>query len=796
MGVPVTYLAIALCSPACTYPQASNSGLFGSAPGSTPLDPAEAFTIGSLGARPTSADRGPAVAGLVPSRPRTKKYKASSRGGAPPDEDGTASSGRLSQAPSSSGATGAAAAAAVGEAVVAAALDTAQQQSAVGAAAAAVPADDTPTAADRAAAEAAGEGPAAVASTGSDAVATAGSKPRSSSATNPDSDSSTPAATKRASSSSIAALGLPGSRRSSNGSSCSSSDAVSPGDTKESAVTLTPSTDEARPPVRSVISGFEALLHRQRAPKASPGSSGSGGGRSRERGLSGSDSRSASPMASRGGTELAPAELPFSVAAPEAAPAATEETRTGVQSQLPKVEAFFLPQEQATAAAGLVPVLALHVEAIQAEAEGQDAADSAIVGAEGHKKTYVDAAVAGAEAERTRRSGAGIGVRAASSGSRLGAGAGSNSSTATTPTAAALCNTVPLGSYMLDNCNSEEDEEEVAVLHPGQAVSPRGLYNPSQFTPMRPADRLFVGPTEGGSSGGRADSLPGTKRGRTSSPAASPTAGQLQEHDLAAAAAGAGGDGGRQSRGLVVSSPGSAFGSVISCEAGSPTVSVTGGAGSSCPGSVTLVGGSSTGGGSSRGKARSASRLGMASSSAGADAPAAAAAADMGAKEKPRQQQKGSKDQGCEHAAKSSSGGRSSSSNGSKLSPRPSMDSTAEVRVTSQRPTGKANQSAAATGNGKANSKKASAPTQQSSAAATDSSSTGANPSTAPAPICKRALLLMVLAALVVVAVVVGCLLLTIWQKDAQVQQLKQQLSQHGGSCASGLDAAKQAREL
>jgi hypothetical protein len=50
--------------------------------------------------------------------------------------------------------------------------------------------------------------------------------------------------------SSVAALVSWGSRRGSNDSSCDSSDAVSPTrDSVEPAVTLTPSTDEARPPV-------------------------------------------------------------------------------------------------------------------------------------------------------------------------------------------------------------------------------------------------------------------------------------------------------------------------------------------------------------------------------------------------------------------------------------------------------------------------------------------------------------------------------------------------------------------
>jgi hypothetical protein len=160
------------------------------------------FALGSLGGAASSGGHDGLEAGLA-ARPRSKKYKVS-RGGR---------------------AAGAGAGSIAG--------------------AAAAPAGDDAGAGSESAAGSEEDGAQAAAGAGSaDGSSTAAS------AAVPGADA--PAAgqaREHGGDSSVAAEGPWGSRRGSNASSCDSSDAVSPSVSPEPVVTLTPSTDEARPPV-------------------------------------------------------------------------------------------------------------------------------------------------------------------------------------------------------------------------------------------------------------------------------------------------------------------------------------------------------------------------------------------------------------------------------------------------------------------------------------------------------------------------------------------------------------------
>lgn len=184
--------------------QASNSQfLFPALPalGAIAASP-DAFAIGPVGF--TASAGGQVPEGALTARPRSKKYKVSV-GGAPPTAE------------TSSTSTAAAA----------------SQDLFAAAGAAAAPSEST------------GDTPAAAAGEGSgsaDGASTAASAAQGQVSTASAQEQQKP------SESSVAGLGTWGSRRGSRDSSCDSSDAVSPACTPE-AVTLTPSTDDARPPV-------------------------------------------------------------------------------------------------------------------------------------------------------------------------------------------------------------------------------------------------------------------------------------------------------------------------------------------------------------------------------------------------------------------------------------------------------------------------------------------------------------------------------------------------------------------
>lgn len=541
----------------------------------------------------------------------------------------------------------------------------------------------------------------------------------------------------------------------------------------------------------SVVRGFEALLNRQRAPWGSSGGPGSTGGRSgRELSArsSGSGSRSASPLASRGGSEL----LAVAVVQAEALVAAPGDSPAGGTGQ------------HTPAAASAPAVHPLEAAAEDAEAACKDTDGGAEQGglsaqsSEMFRKTYVDAAVAGAEAERSRRSLAGS-TRGATSARTAGPGSTSSSvvSAATTPTAAALYNAAPVGSYMLDSSCFSEEEEVVsaggALLAAGRAstAGPHDVYDPSRFTPVRPVDRVFVSTTDGGSPAAPAlaEVLPGVKRGRSTSPAASPTA-QQQHNELTSS-----------------SSPGSAFGSMISCGADSPGGSVTQSpaANMSCPGAASTGSAASSysNGGSSRGKGRSASRLGLTSSPAAA-LPAERQLSSAGSKQ--QQGHKGSKGQGQQQgsvsaASKSisgsSSGGGDSGSSSKKHSAKQSVDPTADASLTASVSVGgskSAKVASSASVRSKQAAKNAPAPASSREPSA---ARTGVTASSTPAVRTQagsRALQWTVLA----VALILSALAVVfVWLRSqarlaamqAQLQQLQRQLSEASAECPSGLDA-------
>lgn len=489
----------------------------------------------------------------------------------------------------------------------------------------------------------------------------------------------------------------------------------------------------------SVVRGFEALLNRQRSAKGSP--AGSTGGRSRgellsARSSASGGSRSASPMASRGGSEhpagVGPATAP---AGEEVLPADAVEQPVGARVT-----------EEVRAAS-------------PADSEQPGLSESA---SEVFRRTYADAAVAGAEAERSRRSLAGI--RAPGSTRTLGAG---SSSTISTPTAAALCNTAPAGSYMLDSsCFSEEEELSVSAggaIAPGpQRTSAQPVYNPTQYTPVQPV--------QAGSAHGKEEWIPGGKRGRSSSHSSSPAVTPTSQAQPA----------------LGLSSPDSAFGSVISLE--SPAGSVTQGGGIVTPHS----GHSSSNGGSSKSKPRSASRLGMVSSPASGAAAVTAEAKPKAAAPSSKQQQepKGRKGQGQQHG----SNNQSSSQVIKQRSPRQSADGTAEVLATRTGPAGKPQKSAtpAAATRPKQPAKKAAPTTQAPPTVRTSASSQDARASGSAGG---SSMLRVVLAAVVLLLSALA-VAVYLWSQsrvaamEAQVQLLQKQLSQRSAECALEPEAA------
>lgn len=189
--------------------QASNSqflfpALGASAQSVSPVLQAEAFTIGSLGGAGSAVVEG-LQAGLA-ARPRSKKYKVSSKGGQP--------SG------AGAGASGLDGASTGSQELLATASEEGK-----------VPGADVSGAAAGSSTGASATTPAAKLQ-GAPAGATWASQ-----------------APGNGADSSVAAMGSWGCRRDSNASSCDSSDAASPGGSTEQLVTLTPSTDDARPPV-------------------------------------------------------------------------------------------------------------------------------------------------------------------------------------------------------------------------------------------------------------------------------------------------------------------------------------------------------------------------------------------------------------------------------------------------------------------------------------------------------------------------------------------------------------------
>lgn len=418
-------------------------------------------------------------------------------------------------------------------------------------------------------------------------------------------------------------------------------------------------------------------------------------------------------------------------------------------AQKAKVVRAVLEQPAAAAEAVESPAESPAAGATESESTGLSPTPSEVF-----RRTYADAAVAGAEAERSRRSAAGL--RAQSSARTIGMG--SSSSAASTPTAAKLCNTAPVGSYMLDSsCFSEEEEVSSgggAVAQSSQRASSQGVYDPTRYTAVR-ADSST-------GTGGQGEWLPGGKRGRSTSSSSSPAVTPTAQQQPAASQ----------------TTPGSAFGSVISL-GDSPAGSVTQGAGSS------PAGGSN--GACSRSKPRPVSRLGMASS------PAASAPVDS--KPTPstsssKQGQKGKKGQGQQQQGSTagsavSSGGSSGNVGAKKQSPRQSVDGTAEVAVNSAASKGQkssAGTPATAGGRSKPTGRKPAAATEQQDAVIVHSTSRTTSGSSSM-------LLVAVMLALCAIAVAVY-----LWSQfklaamQQQVQQLQKQLSQRSAECVADLD--------